>query len=757
MKTYFSKLLMLAILLLTIHTNSVAQSYIPNYLLQTNDYITQNFETQDSSGWFLIRPGVNITDLNFLQNNKQHFGMGINDNFSIFKVTTDDFEFMRPEDKVTHERYIQTYNGIKVEFAEFFIHHKNGNLVSINCKVVEGLNTSTTPVLNESNALTIAINHLGNSIIYSWLDSNLENEAKILTGDSLATYYPTGELLFAKTGEQKDYSNSNFILAWKFRLQSEQAGIDKNVYINASNGSVIKTSENIHKDGIADLLYYGQRTIDTKHRGWPYSDNILLTNDGGRNIETKEPGNGNSFHLWNAYDDGDDTWPWSDRFVTTPHYCASQSWDYFKQSFNRDGCKGNGRNIQVWANMTGFGNANYSNIPGADRLKIGFLGNQCLATLDILGHEFAHGVTEFTADLEYERESGALNESFSDIFGFMIERFAQNGVTNDWNIGEDAIILRSMSFPPALGQPSIYQDNNLWANTNCGVPSEQNDWCGVHTNSGVQNYWFHLLSVGSTNPTFNNIQVTGIGEVNASRIAYYNLTNFLGCNSDYNDSRWGSINSAFNLFGGHCNNEITQTQNAWAAVGIGDVRSPLTLSGPSVIYHINGVPFGSMPKHYTASGGKTIFPFQYSWFSPAPWQFSISGTNSEVFSITSFNGNFNTSNIQVTDHCSSISKNVTFVDLGFAHEGPNQTNSLAKVFPNPVRDVLHIETNFDNVNDENNWVYSIIDMNGIYKYQQIFNNGNNPSEINVSNYVAGTYNLIIQKGANIQILRFAKM
>ena len=147
-----------------------------------------------------------------------------------------------------------------------------------------------------------------------------------------------------------------------------------------------------------------------------------------------------------------------------------------------------------------------------------------LVSLDIVGHEVSHGVTEYSAGLVYSYESGALNESFSDIFGEAIENFATG--SNDWLMGEDIGVnpgsaLRSMADPPIKGDPDTY------LGTNWRFDSADNG--GVHTNSGVQNKWFYLMAVGEAgvNDNGQSYNVTGIGIDDAEAIAYRNLTVYL--------------------------------------------------------------------------------------------------------------------------------------------------------------------------------------------------------------------------------------
>ena len=105
-------------------------------------------------------------------------------------------------------------------------------------------------------------------------------------------------------------------------------------------------------------------------------------------------------------------------------------------------------------------------------------------------HEIGHAVMTHTANLAYQRESGALNEGFSDIWGAAVEHFAKgNGSDTNptdavWLIGDEidrrtgSAALRSMMDPTSEGQPDTY-GGQYWINPNCGTPTQFNDYCGV--------------------------------------------------------------------------------------------------------------------------------------------------------------------------------------------------------------------------------------------------------------------------------------
>ncbi|HET8884797.1 MAG TPA: M4 family metallopeptidase, partial [Salinimicrobium sp.] len=242
------------------------------------------------------------------------------------------------------------------------------------------------------------------------------------------------------------------------------------------------------------------------------------------------------------------------------HWGAEQTYKYFYQNHGRDSYNDNGAVIRSYVSYSN----NYANaFWDGSRMTYGDGDSSMgpLVSLDIVGHEIGHGVTEYSANLVYSYESGALNESFSDIFGESIEKFAQGN--NDWLMGEDiGDALRSMSNPNAYGQPDTYH-GSYWY-------SGSGDSGGVHYNSGVQNFWFYLLSTGGsgTNDNGQSYNVSSIGMTKAAAIAYRNLTVYLNSNSQYDDARNGAIQSAIDLYGAGSAEEIAVT-NAWHAVGVG--------------------------------------------------------------------------------------------------------------------------------------------------------------------------------------------
>lgn len=169
-------------------------------------------------------------------------------------------------------------------------------------------------------------------------------------------------------------------------------------------------------------------------------------------------------------------------------------------------------------------------------------GDGFSAADDVVGHELTHGVTEFTSHLFYFYQSGAINESFSDVWGEFIDQ--TNGAGDDsagvkWLLGEDVPgfgALRDMEDPPTFGDP----DRMLSANYACN----DTDSGGVHTNSGVNNKAAFLMTDGGS---FNGQTVTGLGITKVADLYYEVQTNLLTSGSNYSDLYDALIQASINL------------------------------------------------------------------------------------------------------------------------------------------------------------------------------------------------------------------
>src|SRR6478736_7709397 len=187
--------------------------------------------------------------------------------------------------------------------------------------------------------------------------------------------------------------------------------------------------------------------------------------------------------------------------------------------------------------------------------------------IDVLGHELSHAVTQFTADLTYQGQSGALNESMSDVFGACIKQrhLGQDAASADWLVGEGIFLpaingkaLRSMSDPgTAYDDPQIGKDPQVGSMADFVETTDDNG--GVHLNSGIPNRAFVLAARA----------IGGDSWSGAGRIWYAALTSGISADSDFAAFAAATVSAAGEHSGA--------VEDAWTTVGV----TPGTSSAPS--------------------------------------------------------------------------------------------------------------------------------------------------------------------------------
>lgn len=225
---------------------------------------------------------------------------------------------------------------------------------------------------------------------------------------------------------------------------------------------------------------------------------------------------------------------------------------------------GNDRNRAFWdrgRNLVVFGSG--------DGTRFTHLGN----ALDVVAHELTHGVTRYESDLIYENESGALSESISDVFAATVEAWADSGVNaNTWKIAEDVTLdedaLRFMNNPTLDGSSRDWWPSRF---PSTGTPNAGNDFGGVHSNSGIANLAFYLLSQGGSHPrgseTKSTRSVPAIGINNARNVFYRANRDYLTRRSTFLSARNATVRAARDLYGWSAS-QVNSVQAAWCAVGV---------------------------------------------------------------------------------------------------------------------------------------------------------------------------------------------
>lgn len=507
---------------------------------------------------------------------------GFNQFLAISLKLSSDFKFIQYEtfeDEIgmKHIRYHQTWKGIPVLHAMLIVHTLNNKVVSFNGEYLLDTPNSSQPQIGEDAARSKALQSMPANL-YKWQIPAEEAMLKRETGDANATFFPKGELkIFISTdGKYKGAAR----LAYRFDVYAQEPFGRKYLVIDAENGNLLASFDRIqHIDavGSATTAYSGVKSITTD---MVTASSYRLRETGrGLGVETYNLNNGTNYGAATDFTDADNNWVYAagnlDRYALDAHYGAEKTYDYFLNVHNRNSINNAGFAIKSYVHYsTNYVNAFWD----GSRMTYGD-GNATytpLTSMDIVGHEITHGLTEYTANLVYSYQSGAINESYSDIFGTTIESYAASG-TFDWLIGEDiGGAFRSMSNPNAFGDPDTYLGTNWYTGSG--------DNGGVHYNSGVGNYWYYLLVEGGigTNDFGTAFNVSGLGLTDAGKIAFRALTVYLSSNSQYTDWRFYAEQAASDLFGA-CSNQLQQTSNAWAAVGV-----PATGGGINLIISSSG-------------------------------------------------------------------------------------------------------------------------------------------------------------------------
>lgn len=244
------------------------------------------------------------------------------------------------------------------------------------------------------------------------------------------------------------------------------------------------------------------------------------------------------------------------------------TYDFYRAVFNRDSVDGKGMELASSVHVgTGWDNAMWNGAQmvygdGSGQL---FAVGALVKALDVIGHELTHGVTQFTAGLEYRSQPGALNESFSDVFGSLVKQYSlgQTAEAADWLIGEGTILpqlgraLRSMAQP---GTAFKYDNQPATMADYVDLPDDndpQHDNGGVHINSGIPNHAFYLAAT----------RIGGHAWEKAGKIWYETLTGgHLKPDASFADAAQATVQVAEQLFGAGAEHDAVQS--AWHDVGV---------------------------------------------------------------------------------------------------------------------------------------------------------------------------------------------
>jgi len=501
-----------------------------------------------------------------LAQNKAALLLSSNDALHLIATTEDELGFK-------HYRYQQHYKGIPVEGAIYLMHEKEGKVTLSNGQLVQDLEISVKPTFTKSEALQLAIQHVP-AKLYAWQSIAKETQLKRSKNNPSATYFPKGILTIIDS--QFSPKADNYRLAYKFNVYALEPFVQKEVYVDAHNGEILLELNNIHSC---------TETIVNANTNYSNNVNVSVCTENGEATQLKSSLYGG---LEIRYYKSDDLVSIEDSVATEILWATQKTFDYFNIRHNKN-----------FADTITISEIDYSGVlafyDSGNGVVVYGGGNgtthNAYTTPDIVGHELTHGVNKFSANLYNSYESGALNESFADIFGELIEHHCLG--TADWILGAQVSPgnqgLRNLANPKdetmKTPQPNTYMGEN-WI-LRSSVCIRNGDYCGVHRNSGVQNYWFYLLANGGsgTNDNGLNYNIEAIGVEKAAQITYRNLITYLTSRATYRDARQGAIQSAIDLFGEN-SFEVKQTRKAWRAVGV--MHNPIKLTTTNEIVLADG-------------------------------------------------------------------------------------------------------------------------------------------------------------------------
>jgi Zn-dependent metalloprotease len=449
------------------------------------------------------------------------------------------------KDGASHVRFTRTYRGLEVVGGDFVVHQDSaGGYRSYSGARIGPITISTRATFAPRRAATKAA--------------------------TTVRYRPstsTPRLVVLATGASPR-------LAWRVNVEGRRTDgspAGKYVFIGARSGRVLASWPSVlNETGTGNSLFLGTVPIET-------------TLSGGQYTMVDATRGGNSTHNGPAtsapiFTDADNVWgngTTSDAATAgvDAHFGIATTWDYYKNVHGRNGIANDGQGARSFVHDGAYVNASWNDSCFCMKYGDGDATTYPLVELDIAGHEMSHGVTSRTANLVYRGESGGLNEATSDIFGTMVEFYANNaGDPADYVIGEE--IYRS--YNPATNYVRR-MDNPALDGGSLSCYAKRAKAVDVHYSSGIANHFFYLLSEGSgaktingiahNSPTCNGSTITGIGREAAQQIWYRALTVYMTSSTNYAGARVATLNAARDLYGAGSAN-YNAVAAAWSAVSV---------------------------------------------------------------------------------------------------------------------------------------------------------------------------------------------
>ena len=447
----------------------------------------------------------------------------------------------------SHVRFTRTFHGLEVVGGDFVVNQaKGGAFQSVSGRTIAPFQLPTTASVTARTATAKA------AAVVDFARTHATHDLVVLAADRAPA------------------------LAWRVDVTGRNADgspAGEYVFVGARNGKVLDHWASVVEDtGSGTGVVDGTVSLETTLSGGQYT---MVDGTRGGNATYNGPLSNPSTPLFldadNIWGNGSTSNPQS--AGVDAHYGIAKTWDFYKFTYGRNGIANDGKGARSFVHDGAYVNASWSDSCFCMRYGDGDATTYPLVALDVAGHEMSHGVTSRTAGLTYRAESGGLNEANSDIFGTMVEWYANNANdVPDYVIGEE--IYRS--YNPAtnyirrMDKPSMDGGSqDCWSTATKRVD--------VHYSSGPANHYFYLLSEGSgaktingiayNSPTCNGSTITGIGRDAAAAIWYRALTVYMTSSTNHAGARVANVNAATDLYGA-ASSQVAAVKAAWSAVSV---------------------------------------------------------------------------------------------------------------------------------------------------------------------------------------------
>ncbi|MFJ4566484.1 M4 family metallopeptidase [Streptomyces caelestis] len=461
-------------------------------------------------------------------------------------------DVVKDADGTVHTRYERTYAGLPVLGGDLVVHKsKSGETKGVTRATkaalkVASLEPAVTAAKAEKQAVTLA---------------------KAAGSEKTEANSTPRKVIWAADGKPT--------LAYETvvgGLQEDGTPNELHVITDAATGKKLYEYQGI-ETGTGNTTYSGKVTLGTTKSGSSYT--LSDGTRGGNKTYNLNRGTSGTGTLFSGSDDiwGNGNPSNLETAAADAHYGAQVTWDFYKNTFGRNGIRNDGKAAYSRVHYgNNFNNAFWSDSCFCMTYGDGAGNAKPLTSLDVAAHEMSHGLTSATARLNYSGESGGLNEATSDIFAAGAEFYANNSSdAGDYLIGEKIDIRGD-------GTPLRYMDKPSKDGDSADAWSSSLNSLDVHYSSGPANHFFYLLSEGSgtktingvtyNSPTSNGSTVTGIGRTKALQIWYKALTTYMTSTTKYAGARTATLNAASALYGAS-SAEYKAVAAAWSAVNVG--------------------------------------------------------------------------------------------------------------------------------------------------------------------------------------------